>query len=68
MSTTYYLVNPKRVERYNAFEAEVNAVKEECFRKISAIEVPEYLEDTKDAVLETIKNHTLLGILDSTGI
>ena len=66
VSTTYYLVNPERVKRYDVFEAEVNAVKEECFRKISEIDVPEYLEDAKDDVLETLRNHTLLGLLDST--
>ena len=42
--------------------------KRSVLKEISAIEVPKYLEDVKDDVLETIKNHTLLSILDSTGI
>lgn len=66
MSTVYYLVNPEREKAFSDFEKAVNAIKDVATERVSAIDVPSYLEDVKDDIVDTIRRRTLAGLIDGT--
>lgn len=66
MSTVYYLVNPEREKAFSDFEKAVSAIKDEAAEKVASIAVPDYLEDVKDDILDTLKRRTLTGLVDGT--